>query len=391
MNTNLNEKSDIGNMFKVLKQYIEYNEQCNLREYSYLEGKWADFEQWKSIARAKVFELLNYFPETAQLEAAILNVTDKGEYRQEEIEFNTAKNIRVQGSLLIPNTNEKNYPAIIALHDHGGFYYYGREKIIEGVNEPEILRNFKSEAYCGRSWATEIVKRGYIVLCIDAFYFGSRKIDLVAISDEIKGRCPYKIDEKDYDKNDYIYKYNKNCGYLESLLVKHILLSGTTWPGMLFHDDRKCIDYLYTRKEVNKEKIGCCGLSIGGFRSVHLAALDSRIKCSVIAGWMTTYNSLLYNRLRDHTYMIYIPGLTNYLDLPDIMSMTVPNPVFIQQCTKDMLFNYEGMYKSCQIIEKVYDKLGYNEKCRYEFYDNKHEFNLNMQEDAFNWFDKWFK
>lgn len=149
-----------------------------------MDGKWADFEQWRSVAKAKVFELLNYFPEEAQLEAAVLNSIDKGEYRQEEVEFNTAKNVRVRGSLLVPNTGEKNYPAIIAIHDHGGFYYYGREKIMELENETEELTNFKKSAYGGRSYANELARRGYIVLCIDGFYFGSRKLDIESVSDE---------------------------------------------------------------------------------------------------------------------------------------------------------------------------------------------------------------
>ena len=157
----LDAKSDIGNIFDILNQYSESNTQ----RYSYLDGKWADFEQWRSIAKAKVFELLNYFPEEAQLEAVVLSIIDKGEYRQEEVEFNTAKNVRVRGSLLIPNTGEESYPAIIAIHDHGGFYYYGREKIMEQENEAEELTKFKKSAYGGRSYANELVKRGYIVLC----------------------------------------------------------------------------------------------------------------------------------------------------------------------------------------------------------------------------------
>ena len=54
-------------------------------------------------------------------------------------------------------------------------------------------------------------------------------------------------------------------------MLRHILLAGTTWPGMLYHDDRKCIDFLLSIKEVDGQRIGCCGLSLGGVRSVHLA------------------------------------------------------------------------------------------------------------------------
>jgi len=195
----------------------------------------------------------------------------------------------------------------------------------------------------------------------------------------------------DYGTGKYIDTFNKFCEYFETMLVKHILISGTTWPGILFHDDRKCIDYLYTRKDVDKSMIGCCGLSIGGFRSGHLAALDSRIKCTVVAGWMPTYGSLLFNRLRDHTYMVYIPGLTKYMDIPDVMSLAAPNPLLVQQCTEDELYTLEGMQDACIKIEDIYTKLGHKDKYKYEFYNNNHEFNIKMQEDAFSWLDRWFK
>lgn len=233
--------------------------------------------------------------------------------------------------LLIPD-GEGRYPAIVALHNHSGFYYYGSEKLIEQENETEILKKFKQDAYSGRSWANEAAKRGYVVLCIDGFYFGSRKFDISQIADEIL------------------------FPDLKQLFVKHIFMAGTTWPGILFHDDRMSVEYLCTRKEVDTDRIGCCGLSLGGIRSTFLAGLDPRIKCSVAAGWIPTFKSLLFNNLKHHTYMVYVPGLASHMDLPDVASLTAPNPPFIQQCSRDELYNLEGMVEACAKIRKVYKK-----------------------------------
>lgn len=379
-------KSDIGNYYEFLENY---KFKCYYKD-SYLAGQWADFEQWKTLAKAKIFELLNYYPQEAPLNAKTLNIIDKGYCIQEEIEFNTARNIRVRGSLLLPVVEGK-HPAVIALHDHGGFYYYGREKIVSQQNETQILKNFKDLHYGGRSWADEIVKRGYVVLCIDAFYFGTRKLNIEQVSDVVLETIPYKFNGIMQNTDEYIDVFNKFCFAFEALLVKHFFISGITWPGILFHDDRKCIDYLCTRKEVDKDRIGCCGLSIGGFRAAHLAALDQRIRCSVVAGWMPTYDSLLFNRLRYHTYMIYIPNLTYFFDISDVISLTAPNPLLVQQCSRDGLYNMQGMQKACLKIREVYKKIGCPERYRYEFYDNGHEFNVNMQEEAFNWLDSWLK
>lgn len=382
----MKKKSHIGNFYEFLNGYYRSGTQ----KLSYLSGKWADFEQWKVIAKAKVFQLLSYFPEEASLEAQTLEIKNREGYRQEEIEFNTAKNVRIKGTLLVPD-GEGKYPAIVALHDHSGFYYYGREKIVEQEDEPEILKKFKQESYSGRSWANEAAKRGYVVLCIDGFYFGSRKYDLEQMAEEIIRPYTARLESNPAGSDGYIELVNVICGELEYLLVKHIFMSGATWPGILFHDDRKSVDYLLTRKEVDKDRIGCCGLSLGGFRSAHLAALDPRIKCCSAAGWMPTFGSLLFNNLRYHTYMVYVPGLPAHMDLPDVASLTAPNPLFIQQCSRDGLYNMEGMQKACVKIGDVYAKLGISERFTSKFYDNKHEFNLQMQEDAFDWLDRWLK
>lgn len=383
------EKSDIGNFYGFLREYNDHNKQT----YSYLSGTWPDLDTWKTKARGRVLQSLLYEPEDAPLDPVVLEVIHKDGYRREEIEYSSGKNTRVRGTILIPENGKETHPTIVALHDHGGFYYYGREKLLEMDDEPDNLRRFKEGNYGGRSWATDRVKSGYVVFVIDAFYFGSRKLDLASVSDEMILRITHRsLAEIEQEKSDdYIQKYNGICSLFEPLMFKHILTAGTSWAGILSYDDRKSIDYLFTRKEVDKDRIACCGLSIGGFRSALLAGTDPRIKASVVAGWMPTFDSLLFNRLRNHTFMIYMPGLTKYMDLPDIVSITCPNPLFVQQCIQDSLYNLEGMQTACGMIKAVYDKAGVETNFRSEYYDNHHEFNLKMQQDAFEWLDQWLK
>jgi hypothetical protein len=53
------------------------------------------------------------------------------------------------------------------------------------------------------------------------------------------------------------------------------------------------------------------------------------------------------------------------------------------------LYTLEGMQDACIKIEDIYTKLGHKDKYKYEFYNNNHEFNIKMQEDAFSWLDRW--
>ena len=159
-------KSDIGNLQSGLNDYIGGKTQ----DHSYLSGRWADPEQWRVMARAKLFELMGYFPEEAPLDTETVSSAEHPGYTQHEVLFNTAKDVRVAGSLLVPSTGRGPYPAVIALHDHSGVYYYGREKILDMPGEPEMLTEFKRKSYGGRPFASELARRGYVVLAIDGYY-----------------------------------------------------------------------------------------------------------------------------------------------------------------------------------------------------------------------------
>ena len=371
------ENSHIGNLHAFLNNYVN----GKTLEFSFLKDRWQNLNEWKTAARVLTLDLLNYFPVYAPFEPSVTGRFMENGYTREEIEFNTAKNVRIKGSFLIPHTGTKPFPAVIALHDHGGFYYFGREKIIETGSPPKELTGFKNQYYGGRSYASELARSGYAVLCIDAFYFGSRKLNPDSVPrDALEQMTGKNAGELSAEAETSIDAYNQVCGIFEALTVKHIFASGTTWPGILFHDDRKCVDYLFTRDEVDKNRIGCCGLSLGGYRSAFLAALDERISAAVVTGWMPTYKSLTYNRLINHTFMIYVPGLAAYMELPDLMGLAAPNAVFVQQCAKDGLFNLAGMREAAEQTAAVYKKAGCPGQYKYEFYDNGHEFNLKMQE-----------
>ena len=53
---------------------------------------------------------------------------------------------------------------------------WGKEKVIEAANEHPALSEFKQQLYEGKSIATELVRRGYVVITIDMFYWGERRM-----------------------------------------------------------------------------------------------------------------------------------------------------------------------------------------------------------------------
>ncbi len=376
--------SDVGNIFPFLDNYAENHEPA----LSYLTRDWPDMEQWRIRGRAKMQELLSYEIEGADLNPQILETSKRDGYTRHLVRYDIGGGRHTEAYLLIPDGLSGPAPAVLALHDHGGFYYFGKEKHTATDNAPQILLDHIESAYGGRTYADALVKRGFVVLCPDAFYFGTQRLDEKLVSEYFTKSYP---EMKSDDENVRIKRFNRFASKHETVTAKTIFCAGATWPGILFQGDRASLDYLLTRPEVDPDRIGCMGLSIGGFRSAHLFGLDPRIKAGVVAGWMTTYRSLLYDHLRHHTWMIYVPGQYNYLDLPDVATLNAPNALMVINCLKDGLFTHEGMRGAESKIAAVYEKTGHPERFKCNYYDVPHSLNVTMQEDAFDWLEKWLK
>ena len=374
-------RSDVGNYFPFLSNHA--NQQP--LSLSFHAKEWPEIEQWRIQGRAKMQELLAYDPAPSSSAPVILSQTPKKGYTRYHLRLPVTSDRTTEAFLLIPHGLAKPAPAVVAIHDHGGFYYFGKEKITETENPPKILQDFIEQSYGGRTYADELARRGFVVLVPDGFYFGSQRLD----PSKLGNRWTKSLEGLEPGSDAFIRAFNRTGSGHETLVAKTIFSAGSTWPGILFQGDREAVDYLITRPEVDPERIGCIGLSIGGFRSAHLAGLDPRIKAAVVAGWMTTYSSLLLDHLRNHTWMIYVPRQLHYLDLPDVVSLNAPAPLMVVNCKKDGLFTMAGMRAAESKLAAIYEKLGALDRFKCNYYDVPHSFRVDMQDDAIAWLEKW--
>ncbi len=351
---------------------------------SYLAQDWPNASEWAAAGRAKMAELLAYDPQPCPPNAQVLESVQRPGFVRHLIRFNVTADRTTDAYLLVPDGLNGPAPTIMALHDHGGFYYYGKEKSCQTENIAPIMWEFANRSYGGQFFGDELARQGFVVFVPDAFYFGSQRlsVDHLALdfADELNGLTP--------DTDEYVAKFNALANQHETLVAKTLFTSGTTWPGVLFQGDRAALDYLVTRPEVDQERIGCAGLSIGGFRSAHLFGLDPRIKAGVVAGWMTTYGSLLFDHLRYHTWMIYVPRQLQWLDLPDVATLNAPRPLMVINCIKDALFTMDGMQAAEKKIAEVYERMDAAENfhCRYD--DEPHSLKPPAQDAAIQWLKK---
>ena len=355
--------------------------------HSFLHDRFKTLDEFKKAGREKVFEALAHRPAPVDPKPEVVERVDQGDFVREKVIFSTTPQFRVPAYVLIPKGLKKPAPAIVDLHSHGGMFIFGKEKVIdlgEGAagNHPAMV-DYHVRNYDGRPTATALVRRGYVVISIDAFMFGERRVLL-------DGDQKHGYDRAKYSK-DVVQQLNQVCRGKESTIVKSLMLAGLTWPGIVFWDDIRTVDYLSSRPEVDPKRIGCIGISMGGYRSFYLAGLDERIAAAVVVGFMSTVKPMLQAHIDTHSFVHFILGVHQYLDWPDVVSMMAPKPLFVQQCSQDRLFPLSGMQESLEKIGKVYEKAGVKDQFTGKFFEAPHILNKVMQDEAFAWFDKQLK
>ena len=357
------------------------------RPYSLLDGTWTDVESWRAQARGKVHELLAYQPPDCALEASVDKVTERDGLRTELVSWAQSFGPRTEAFIVRPVRAEGRLPGIVALHDHAAFKYYGKEKLVSFDGEHPIMREFKTEYYGGVSWAGELARRGFVVVVPDSFLWGSRKMTPESVPDEYVTRV---MREKPGSR-EFIIAYNELCADYETLVAKTLFLSGSTWTGVMAWEDRRAVDYLLTRSDTDPGRLGCGGLSGGGLRTIYLAALDPRIHCAVCSGFMSTAAEMVHRIVREHTWMFQVPHLSPLMDLPDVASLHGPLPLMVQGDREDPLWTLAGQEQADEKLGRIYERMGAPGAYRGMFYPGPHKFDLPMQKDAFEWFEKWLK
>lgn len=355
---------------------------------SFRQPMFRDVDAWRAVARTRFHESL-LGPGGAATPVAILqHQLDFEGLSIEHLQWQLPYGPPTEALVLKPAGAKGKLPGVVGLHDHGGNKYFGLRKITRMTKDPHpaILRH-QEHYYAGAAWANELARRGYVVLVHDTFTFGSRRIRYADLPESIRDG----LKEENPEAEDEIQKYNQFAANHEHIVAKSLFSAGMTWPGVFVFDDRRAVDYLASRPDVDATRIGCGGLSGGGLRTVMLTGADERIRCSCCVGMMTTWRDYLLNKCYTHTWMVYVPGLPRDLDYPEILGLAVPKPVLVLNNRQDQLFTMPEMERADRMLTEVYRKAGAPERYHASFYDGPHKFDREMQKEAFAWFDRWLK
>lgn len=307
--------------------------------------------------RLQLWKLLGDLPERPVIpKVTTLVHEDRGDYLFEKFEFDNGAGATVPGYLLLPKLSvQKKSPAILYCHWHGGQYDNGKE---------EMFRSEHTPAPPGPT----LVRRGYVVLGIDAHCFGERN-----------GKGPGGPEEKG--------------GAGEMTASKFNLWAGRTLWGMILRDDLMALDYMISRPEVDRSRIGVTGISMGATRSWWLMALDERIKAGVAVACLTRYQDLILNEgLRQHGIYYFVPGMLNHFDTEAVVSLIAPRPILFLTGDQDGGSPVSGIRKIEQNARSIYHLYGQESNFESRIYPGVgHVYLPDMWDRMLNWMDQHLK
>lgn len=263
-------------------------------------------------------------------------------FMRRKISFAVEPGDRVPAYLLLPHERVAQSPALLCLHQTTSL----------GKAEPAGIDGKPNLHY-----AAHLAERGYIALAPDYPLICSPT-------------CYGEYKTVPYD-----------LGYASS-----------TMKGIWNH--RRAIDLLQAMPEVDAERIGCIGHSLGGHNTIFVAVFDERIKVAVSSCGFTAFT---HDDPRDWSHPGYMPRIIeNYqadpqqipFDFPELIGALAPRPFFANATIEDD-FDIEGVRLCMAAAQPVYKLFGAEEKLQAIYPPGGHDFPEAARQAAYDWIDRW--
>lgn len=318
-----------------------------------VSGSKAAWEKQRRQIREQLTHLLGDLPpRPKQPKVTVLSRDDKGDYVVEKFQFDNSAGAVVPGYILFPKNRTGRLPGILYCHWHGGEYDIGKEELFQSRHTPEPP-------------GPALVRRGAVVIGIDAYCFGERN-----------GQGPGGPKEKG--------------GAGEMSASKFNLWVGRTLWGMILRDDLMALDYLASRPEVDATRLGVTGISMGATRTWWLMALDERLKSGVAVACLTRYEDLIRSEmLSAHGIYYFVPDMLKHFDTEAVISLIAPRPILFMTGDQDGGSPVEGIRKIEQAVRPAYRLYGKDADFRNQIYPGLgHVYTEEMWRSTRDWFDQ---
>lgn len=273
------------------------------------------------------------------LDVEVLDRVAEDGYERLTIAFTAEGTDRVPAYLLLPNQRTDRAPAMLCLHQTTNV---GKGEVCGMGGNPNL------------HYAKELAQRGYVVLAPDYPSFGD---------------YPY-----DFNADDYV--------------------SGTM-KGIFNH--MRCVDLLSTRDEVDAERIGVIGHSLGGHNALFVAAFDERLKVVVSSCGWTPFHDYYEGNIAGWTGDRYMPRLRDEygldadrlpFDFYEVVAALAPRAFFSCSPLRDSNFAVAGVEKAMPVAAEVYRLLGAEDALSARYPDSEHDFPPETRREAYEFIDR---
>jgi len=306
-----------------------------------------DFAAFQESRRKELWSLLGDLPWQHRPGPAKLIRTEKHQgYTLERLVLDLNGQEPVPALLLIPDKRQPKAPGMLYIHWHAGMYGLGKEQLVRGVEQQP-------------AYAPVCAEKGIVTLAIDSWCFGERQ-----------------------------HEADGHTG--EEDAFKLMLWRGQVLFGMMLFDELRALDYLASRSEVDPQRLGVLGMSMGATKAWWLAAVDPRVKLCMDVCCLTDYDELIKaHSLKEHGIYYYVPSLLKHFQTAQINELIVPRAHLSVNGRRDPLTPAAGVEKIRDYLLPLYRTHRREQDCRVELFDCAHVELPEMRKLILEWMDRY--
>jgi len=315
----------------------------HIKRLSELKTK-TDAENYVRDARARIRQSFGPEPERTPLNPRVTKSVERDGYRIENVIFDSRPGFHVTANLYITTGQSEPMPAVVGTCGHSSNGKAG-------------------EAY--QSFAQGLARLGYVCLIYDPIGQGER---LQYVDDDLKSHIGVGVREHLHAGN-------------QQFLVGEFLGMWRAWDGI------RALDYLLTRPEVDRQRVGVTGNSGGGTMTTWLCGLEPRWTMAAPSCFVTTFRRNMENELPQDTEQCPPGALALELDHADFLAAMAPDPVIILAKERDY-FDVRGSEETYRRLRKLYRLLDAEDNVALFVGPTGHGYSQENREAMYSWFNR---
>jgi hypothetical protein len=162
------------------------------------------------------------------------------------------------------------------------------------------------------------------------------------------------------------------------------------------YDNVRAVDFLQSLPDVDPERIGCIGHSLGGHNGLFTAVFDERIRAVVTCCGFTRFHKYKKGDLTGWSGPRYMPRIRSQyglspdrmpFDFTEVIAAIAPRAVFIVAPLHDDNFDLTGVRDVVAATQPVFELLGQPEQLRAIYPDAGHDFPDAARQEAYEFME----